>query len=34
VTHLDTDPFSDPVELADVRAAAERLQMQPDQDWS
>jgi beta-glucosidase/6-phospho-beta-glucosidase/beta-galactosidase len=34
VTELDADPFSDPVELADVRAAAERLQMQPDQDWS
>jgi hypothetical protein len=34
VTQLDADPFSDPIELADVRAAAERLQMQPDQNWS
>ena len=34
VTELDEDPFSDPVELEDVVAAAERLQMQPDQDWS
>jgi len=34
VTKLDEDPFSDPVELADVVAAAERLQMKPDQNWS
>ena len=34
VTELDDDPFSDPVELEDVVAAAERLQMQSDQDWS
>ncbi|MEN9937449.1 MAG: hypothetical protein RLZZ387_4028 [Chloroflexota bacterium] len=34
VTALDDDPFSDPVELAEVRAAAERLQLDPDHDWS
>jgi beta-glucosidase/6-phospho-beta-glucosidase/beta-galactosidase len=34
VTELDSDPFSDPVELKDVIAAAKRLQMQPDRDWS
>ena len=34
VTELDEDPFSDAVELEDVVAAAQRLQMQPDSDWS
>ncbi|MFC4426430.1 b-glycosidase [Deinococcus navajonensis] len=34
VTVLDEDPFSDPVNLEEVRAAAQRLQMQPDRDWS
>ncbi len=34
VTALDTDPFSDPVELEDVIAAARRLKTKPDQDWS
>jgi hypothetical protein len=34
VTVLDEDPFSDPVELADVVAAARRLRTTPDQDWS
>src|SRR4028118_887678 len=34
VTALDTDPFSDPVELQDVIDAAQRLQRVPDRDWS
>ena len=34
VTRLDEDPFSDPVELADVVAAAMRLQLTPDKNWS
>jgi hypothetical protein len=34
VTELDEDPFSDPVELADVKAAAKRLKVQPDRNWS
>ena len=34
VTELDEDPFSDPVELADVVAAARRLKMRPDKDWA
>ncbi len=34
VTELDADPFSDPVDLRDVVAAAKRLQLQPDRDWS
>lgn len=34
VTVLDEDPFSDPVNLREVRAAAQRLQLQPDRDWS
>ncbi len=34
VTVLDEDPFSDPVDLQDVIAAAERLRMQPDKNWS
>lgn len=33
VTVLDPDPFSDPVELGDVIAAAHRLQKKPDTDW-
>jgi beta-glucosidase/6-phospho-beta-glucosidase/beta-galactosidase len=33
VTELDTDPFSDPVELQDVIDAARRLNIKPDQDW-
>ena len=33
VTELDEDPFSDPVDLRDVVAAAERLKFHPDQDW-
>jgi beta-glucosidase/6-phospho-beta-glucosidase/beta-galactosidase len=33
VTVLDEDPFSDPVELADVVAAARRLQTQADANW-
>lgn len=33
-TELDDDPLSDPVELDEVRAAAERLQLKPDQNWS
>jgi beta-glucosidase/6-phospho-beta-glucosidase/beta-galactosidase len=34
VTQLDEDPFSDPVELQDVIDAAQRLNVQPDKDWS
>lgn len=34
VTELDGDPFDEPVELADVVAAAKRLPMQPDTNWS
>ena len=34
VTVLDEDPFSDPVELQDVIDAAQRLNKQPDKNWS
>jgi beta-glucosidase/6-phospho-beta-glucosidase/beta-galactosidase len=34
VTQLDEDPFSDPVELQDVIDAAQRLNVQPDKDWT
>jgi beta-glucosidase/6-phospho-beta-glucosidase/beta-galactosidase len=34
VTELDADPFSDPVDLQDVIAAAKRLRPAPDKDWS
>jgi hypothetical protein len=34
ITTLDTDPFSDPVELQDVIDAAKRLKKKPDADWS
>jgi hypothetical protein len=34
VAELDEDPFSDPVELQDVIDAAQRLNVQPDKDWS
>jgi beta-glucosidase/6-phospho-beta-glucosidase/beta-galactosidase len=34
VTELDEDPFSDPVNLADIVAAAERLQLKSDKNWS
>ncbi|HUQ01722.1 MAG TPA: family 1 glycosylhydrolase [Kofleriaceae bacterium] len=34
VTELDEDPFSDPVELADVVAAAKKMKVQPDKNWS
>jgi beta-glucosidase/6-phospho-beta-glucosidase/beta-galactosidase len=33
VTALDTDPFSDPVELQDVIDAAKRLKPAPDRNW-
>ena len=33
VTELDTDPFSDPVELQDVIDAAKRLKKKPDANW-
>jgi beta-glucosidase/6-phospho-beta-glucosidase/beta-galactosidase len=33
VTSLDADPLSDPVELADVVAAAKRFRQRPDADW-
>lgn len=34
VTRLDDDPLSDPVDLADVKAAAKVFKPQPDADWS
>jgi len=34
VTELDQDPLSDPVDLDDVLAAAQRPHVQPDKDWS
>lgn len=34
VTALDEDPFSDPVDLDDVVAAARRLKLRPDRDWA
>jgi hypothetical protein len=34
VTHLDEDPYSDPVDLNDIVRAAKELNPQPDQDWS
>ena len=34
VTELDPDPFSDPVELADVVAAAKTMKLRPDKNWS
>jgi beta-glucosidase/6-phospho-beta-glucosidase/beta-galactosidase len=34
VTHLDEDPFSDPVELQDVIDAAKRMNTLPDRNWS
>jgi hypothetical protein len=34
VTELDEDFFSDPVDLADIKAAAERMQVRSDKDWS
>ncbi len=33
VTELDEDPFSDPVNLADVKEAAHRMQTAPDKNW-
>jgi hypothetical protein len=33
VTELDEDPFSDPVDLDDIKAAAEHLGMRSDKDW-
>ena len=33
VTELDEDPFSDPVDLDDITAAAERLKMTSDKNW-
>jgi beta-glucosidase/6-phospho-beta-glucosidase/beta-galactosidase len=34
VTALDDDPLSDPINLDDIRHAAERLALQPDTNWS
>ena len=34
VTELDEDPFSDPVDLEDIVAAAERLPVWSDKNWS
>jgi len=33
VTELDEDPFSDPVNLGDIKAAAEHMQLTSDKDW-
>lgn len=33
VTELDDDPLDQPVRLADIQAAAERLRPEPDKDW-
>ncbi len=33
VTQLDEDPFSDPVNLGDIKAAAEHMQLTSDKDW-
>jgi hypothetical protein len=33
VTELDEDPFSDPVDLSDIKEAAERMKMISDKDW-
>ncbi len=33
VTELDEDAFTDPVDLADIVAAAERMRMHTDKDW-
>jgi beta-glucosidase/6-phospho-beta-glucosidase/beta-galactosidase len=34
VTELDEDPFSDPVDLGDIVAAAHRMRMHPDKNWT
>jgi hypothetical protein len=34
VTKLDDDPFDSAVNLDDIRAAAQELQLQPDANWS
>jgi hypothetical protein len=34
VTELDADPFSDAIDLEEIRVAARKLQLQPDADWS
>jgi hypothetical protein len=33
VTELDEDPLDNPVDLGDIVAAAEQMQMHPDKDW-
>jgi hypothetical protein len=33
VTELDEDPFSDPVDLSDIRKAADEMKMTSDKDW-
>jgi len=33
-TELDEDPFDEPVDLADIIAAAKRMRTQPDKNWS
>jgi hypothetical protein len=33
VTVLDEDPFSDPVDLSDIKKAAERMKVTSDKDW-
>jgi beta-glucosidase/6-phospho-beta-glucosidase/beta-galactosidase len=34
VTRLDDDPLSDPVDLEDIRVAAQALRMRPDANWA
>jgi beta-glucosidase/6-phospho-beta-glucosidase/beta-galactosidase len=34
VTELDEDPFSDPVDLDDIKQAADRMRLKTDKDWS
>jgi hypothetical protein len=33
VTQLDDDPFSDPVDLSDIKRAADEMEMTSDKDW-
>ncbi|MCC2653666.1 MAG: b-glycosidase, partial [Microvirga sp.] len=33
VTELDEDPFSDPVNLDDIKHAADAMQVSSDKDW-
>jgi hypothetical protein len=33
VTELDEDPFSDPVDLSDIKKAADEMKMTSDKNW-